>query len=68
MKQPLMVAPSRVPPAQAEALYDIALTEAERGSPPELTGWPGEDWEDDSPSLYRPPAPSKAVKGRVAQH
>jgi hypothetical protein len=68
MKQPLMVTPSRIPPAQAEALYDVALTEAERGSPPDMTGWPDEDWDDDSPSLHRSPVPSKAGKGRVAQH
>lgn len=52
MRQPLMVTSNRIPPAQAEALYDAALdknwnaTESWSGSP--NANWPGEDWDDES--------------------
>lgn len=51
MRQPLMVTVSRIPPAQAEALYDASLdknwsaADSSHGSP-EAT-WPGEDWDDE---------------------
>jgi hypothetical protein len=66
MRQPLRVTLNRIPPAQAEALYDAALdkngnaTENWAGS---LNArWPGEDWDDESEvggegGAARPPRP-----------
>ena len=54
MKQPLMTTPAGIPPAQAEALQDASL----EGLPPlrfaasDMAAWPGEDWDDDSPSAF----------------
>lgn len=51
MRQPLMVTLNRIPPAQAEALYDATLdknwdaTQRASGSPE--AHWPGEDWDDE---------------------
>ncbi len=67
MKQPLMLTPVRVPPAQVEALYDAALVGNERPFPADSGPWPGEDWEEDVPA-HRPAPASEAGKGRVAQH
>lgn len=68
MKQPLMITPTRIPPAQAEALYDAALTDNERSSPRDAGRWPGEDGDDDIPATYRSQPPPGSVNGRVAQH
>ena len=68
MKQPLMLTPARIPPAQAEALYDASLA---GGAHPALTddgSWPGEDWEDDLPPAYRAKPPPEPSHGRAAQH
>lgn len=52
MRQPLMVTLNRIPPAQAEALYDAALDKnwnaTELWSGPPEAQWPGEDWDDES--------------------
>ena len=68
MKQPLMLTPSWIPPAQAEALYDASLAESARPAQPDAGAWPGEDWEDDLPSPYRAKPPPEANQGRAAQH
>lgn len=54
MKQPLMLTVSRIPPAQAEALYDASLNTAwndetgERSLTMSQAAWPGEDWDDET--------------------
>ena len=52
MRQPLTVTLNRIPPAQAEALYDAALDKngntAENWSGSLGANWPGEDWDDES--------------------
>lgn len=54
MKQPLMLTPARIPPAQAEALYDASLEEgAKRTADASADAWPGEDWEDEDAPLLR---------------
>lgn len=68
MKQPMMAAPLRVPPAQAEALYDASQKDRGRISLDETDAWPGEDWDDDSVSTYRPMPPPPAGARRIAQH
>ena len=52
MKQPLQLTVSRIPPAQAEALYDTAFDPDRMGTmdgraSTAQTVWPGEDWEDE---------------------
>lgn len=66
MKQPLMLIPGGMPPAQAEALQDASLEglPATRFAASDLTAWPGEDWDDDSQSAFGAssmcPTPSRA--------
>lgn len=52
MRQPLMVTLNRMPPAQAEALYDAApdnrWNAVENRSEALEAQWPGEDWDDES--------------------
>lgn len=72
MKQPLMLMPMRIPPAQSEALYDASLEENGRlpsdSRPWEASAWPGEDWDEDVLVPYRPLTTPETGKGRVAQH
>lgn len=53
MRQPLMVTINRIPPAQAEALYDATLDKRWNAEDKTWSGtleaaWPGEDWDDES--------------------
>jgi hypothetical protein len=69
MKQPLMLTPVRIPPAQAEALYDVSLAtdrKAQAGSPE--SGWPDDEWDDDSLPAYSRPSASTAGRTVIAQH
>ena len=68
MKQPLMITPAWIPPAQAEALYDASLAGGARPAAPDDGSWPGEDWEDDPPLTRRAKPPPEPGHGRTAQH
>lgn len=67
MKQPMMATPLRLPPAQAEALYDASQKERGRAPLDNAAAWPGEDWDDDSSATYRPAPPSADGRRRIAQ-
>ncbi|MDQ2686465.1 MAG: hypothetical protein M3Y28_01200 [Armatimonadota bacterium] len=55
MRQPLMVTLNRIPPAQAEALYDATLDKRWNAAENRLEAleaqWPGEDWDDESEAV-----------------
>ena len=67
MKQPLMLTPVRIPPAQAEALYDASLESGRKGLPVSSEAlWANDDWDDDAVPSY-PVLPEKSG-GVIAQH
>jgi hypothetical protein len=68
MKQPLMLPPTRIPPAQAEALYDTSPEENGRSFANDTSSWPGEDWDEDAPPSYHTVALPERGRGRIAQH
>jgi hypothetical protein len=69
MKQPLMLTPVRIPPAQAEALYDASLETDRQGhsSFPEAS-WPEDEWDDDTLSAYSCPSVPNTGRAVIAQH
>ena len=65
MKKPLMLSLNRIPPAQAEALYDDAAAGGVSTRWPTISAaeWPGEDWDDDTPTDHARPD-----SAGIAQH
>jgi len=63
-----MVTVSRIPPAQAEALYDATLNKnwnpAEQSAEALDTQWPGEDWDDEN-GLISPARPQRLSSART---
>ena len=69
MKQPLMLTPVRIPPAQAEALYDASLESGPKSSlASQEAHWSDDDWDDEAFPLPARGSPAATGKGAIAQH